>query len=65
MNEAFSIRLARESDIQTLEVLIPLSVRGLQVPFYTSAQMEAALGSVFGVDRQLITLHCHLNTIVY
>lgn len=55
MNEAFSIRLARESDIQTLEVLIPLSVRSLQAPFYSSAQMEAALGPVFGVDRQLIS----------
>lgn len=54
MNEAFSIRLAREDDIQTLEVLIPLSVRSLQAPFYSSAQMEAALGPVFGVDRQLI-----------
>jgi N-acetylglutamate synthase-like GNAT family acetyltransferase len=54
VTEAFSIRLARESDIQILEVLIPLSVRALQAPFYSSAQMDAALGSVFGVDRQLI-----------
>ncbi len=54
VNEAFSIRLAREDDIQTLEVLIPLSVRALQAPFYSSAQMEAALGPVFSVDRQLI-----------
>jgi GNAT superfamily N-acetyltransferase len=55
MNEPFSIRLAREDDIQTLEVLIPCSVRVLQAPFYSSAQMEAALGPVFGVDRQLIS----------
>ncbi len=55
MSEAFSIRLAREHDITALEVLIPLSVRVLQAPFYTSAQMEAALGPVFGVDRQLIS----------
>ena len=55
MIEAFSIRLAREDDIQTLEVLIPLSVRSLQAPFYSSAQMEAALGPVFGVDGQLIS----------
>jgi GNAT superfamily N-acetyltransferase len=41
-------------DISALEALIPLSVRVLQAPFYTSAQMEAALGPVFGVDRQLI-----------
>ncbi len=55
VNEAFSIRLAREDNIPGLEVLIPLSVRSLQAPFYSSAQMEAALGPVFGVDRQLIS----------
>ena len=37
-----------------LEELIPLSVRSLQAPYYSMAQMEAALGPVFGVDRQLI-----------
>ena len=47
-------RLARLADIPALEVLIPLSVRVLQAPFYSPAQMEAALGPVFGVDRQLI-----------
>src|SRR5688572_27598272 len=55
MSEAFSIRLAREHDIPALEVLIPLSVRVLQAPFYSTGQMEAALGPVFGVDRQLIS----------
>ncbi|MEN9678541.1 MAG: hypothetical protein RIS76_4437 [Verrucomicrobiota bacterium] len=55
MSEALLIRLAREDDIAALEVLIPLSVRSLQAPFYSSAQMEAALGPVFGVDRQLIS----------
>ncbi|MEO8352179.1 MAG: GNAT family N-acetyltransferase [Chthoniobacteraceae bacterium] len=55
MNKAFSLRLAREEDIPTLEFLIPLSVRVLQAPFYSSAQMEAALGPVFGLDRQLIS----------
>jgi GNAT superfamily N-acetyltransferase len=47
-------RLAREEDIRALEALIPLSVRALQAAHYSPAQMEAALGSVFGVDRQLI-----------
>src|SRR6267143_2036357 len=47
-------RLAREEDIPALEALIPVSVRALQAPYYSSAQMEAALGPVFGVDRQLI-----------
>ena len=52
---SFSIRPAREADIPALEILIPLSVRTLQSPFYSAAQMEAALGPVFGVDRQLIS----------
>ena len=55
MNEAFSIRLAQGDDIPTLEILIPLSVRVLHAPYYSAAQMEAALGPVFGVDRQLIS----------
>lgn len=51
----FTLRLARVEDIPALEILIPLSVRALQAPHYSPAQMEAALGPVFGVDRQLIT----------
>jgi GNAT superfamily N-acetyltransferase len=47
-------RLAHEEDIPALEALISLSVRTLQAPHYSSAQMEAAMGPVFGVDRQLI-----------
>jgi hypothetical protein len=48
------LRLAREDDIPALEALIPISVRALQAIHYSPAQMEAALGTVFGVDRQLI-----------
>jgi N-acetylglutamate synthase-like GNAT family acetyltransferase len=47
-------RLATDADIPALETLIPLSVRGLQADYYSPAQMDAALGPVFGVDRQLI-----------
>jgi GNAT superfamily N-acetyltransferase len=47
-------RLARERDIPELEELIPLSVRVLQAPYYSEAQMTAAIGPVFIVDRQLI-----------
>src|SRR5260370_10824134 len=47
-------RLAREDDIPALETLIPISVRALQAHQYSPAQMEAALGPIFGVDRQLI-----------
>lgn len=50
---AWTLRLARLEDIPALDVLIPLSVRALQRD-YTEAQRESAIGSVFGVDRQLI-----------
>jgi len=50
----WKIRLARLSDILALDLLIPLSVRTLQVGHYTEAQREAAIGPIFGVDRQLI-----------
>src|ERR1700722_5853246 len=47
-------RLARGEDIPAVEVLIPISVRELQTAHYSTAQMDAAIGSIFGVDRQLI-----------
>ncbi len=47
-------RLAQESDIPALDALIPISVRTLQAPYYSPPQMEAALGPVFAVDRQII-----------
>ena len=49
------LRLVCEADIPALESLIPLSVRGLQASHYSQTQMNAALGSVFGVDRQLMS----------
>jgi GNAT superfamily N-acetyltransferase len=51
---SFTLRLALLDDIPALEVLIPLSVRALQAETYTRPQIEAALGTVFGVDTQLI-----------
>jgi GNAT superfamily N-acetyltransferase len=48
-------RLAHENDIPQLESLIPVSVRALQALHYATAQMDAALGPIFAVDRQLIT----------
>lgn len=48
-----SPRLATDADLPALETLIPISVRSLQAAHYSTAQMEAALGPVFGVDRQL------------
>jgi N-acetylglutamate synthase-like GNAT family acetyltransferase len=54
IRDCWQPRLARDSDIPALAQLIPISVRALQAPYYTAAQMEAAIGPVFGVDRQLI-----------
>lgn len=53
-SERFQVRLATLTDIPALEELIPTSVRALQAGSYTAAQMEAAIGTAFGVDRQLI-----------
>jgi GNAT superfamily N-acetyltransferase len=50
----WTLRPAFDADIPALEQLIPLSVRTLQAAHYSPTQMEAALGPVFGVDRQLI-----------
>jgi GNAT superfamily N-acetyltransferase len=54
MKPNWTLRVARGDDVAAIEALIPLSVRGLQAAHYSAAQMEAAIGSVFGVDRQLI-----------
>jgi hypothetical protein len=45
---AWSVRLARDADVPGLEKVIPLSVRALQARYYSTAQMDGALGSVFG-----------------
>lgn len=47
-------RVAVERDIPAIAELIPLSVRGLQAAHYSPAQMESAIGTVFGVDSQLV-----------
>jgi GNAT superfamily N-acetyltransferase len=48
------IRLACLEDIPALADLIPASARALLASYYTPAQIEGALGTVFGVDSQLI-----------
>ena len=50
----FALRTAQDQDIPALAALIPLSVRALQAAHYSPAQMDAAIGPVFGVDRELI-----------
>jgi GNAT superfamily N-acetyltransferase len=49
-----SLRLARMDDIPALETLIEISARTLLSKYYSAQQLDAALGPVFGVDRQLI-----------
>lgn len=50
----FALRVAERQDIPAFEALIPLSTRELQATYYSPAQIEGALGTVFAVDRQLI-----------
>ena len=51
---SFALRKARLDDAAALERLICESVRGLSRSDYTDAQIEAALGTAFGLDRELI-----------
>lgn len=54
MKATFQLRLATDEDIPALHALIEASVRGLQADDYTPAQIEGALGTVLGLDTQLI-----------
>jgi GNAT superfamily N-acetyltransferase len=53
-SDTFRLRLATEADVPALHALIEASVRGLQTDDYTPAQIEGALGTVLGLDTQLI-----------
>ena len=50
----FAIRLATQEDIPELRALIEVSVRVLQRADYSEEQLEAALGTAYGVDTQLM-----------
>ena len=54
MSAAYHVRLATNADIPALHALIEFSVRILQANDYTPAQIEGALGTVLGLDTQLI-----------
>ena len=54
MPPSIQLRLAVPVDIPVLRELIAASVRGLQANDYSSAQLESALRTVYGVDSQLI-----------
>jgi GNAT superfamily N-acetyltransferase len=58
-SENWHIRIACEADIPRLHALIEASVRGLQADDYTPAQIEGALGTVLGLDTQLIRDRTH------
>lgn len=53
-NHNFTIRLATTADIPALRELIDKSVRVLQRQDYSAEQLDAALGTAYGVDTQLI-----------
>ncbi len=53
-HENFKIRLATKADIPALRELIDRSVRVLQREDYSAEQLDAALGTAYGVDTQLI-----------
>ncbi len=50
----FAIRPATPADIPALADLIEQSVRQLQVNDYSPTQIDASIGSAFGIDRQLL-----------
>ncbi len=49
-----NLRLANEMDVPVLMALIERSVHGLQAAYYSEEQRSAAVGTLFGVDLQLI-----------
>jgi GNAT superfamily N-acetyltransferase len=55
MPHGFKIRSANLEDVPNLKTLIELSARELARDFYPAATIEAALGSAWGVDTQLIS----------
>jgi GNAT superfamily N-acetyltransferase len=54
VNSSFQFRPATREDRPALERVIAASARQLSRGDYTDEQIEAALGSAFGVDTQLI-----------
>lgn len=50
----FQLRLASTTDVEAIRELIADSVRGLAKGIYSDSQIELSIGSVFGVDHQLI-----------
>ena len=53
-NGRWTVRLALHADAAELMTLVERSVRGLQARDYSESQLDAAIGTVFGVDLALI-----------
>jgi GNAT superfamily N-acetyltransferase len=53
-NDNISLRLARDADILALHALIEASVRGLETNDYSPQQIQGALGTLLGLDTQLV-----------
>jgi GNAT superfamily N-acetyltransferase len=50
-----SLRPATEADIPKLELLIEVSVRNLAIGDYTPEEIDGALGTLLGLDTQLVS----------
>ncbi len=50
----FTLRKATRDDVEEIAALIAASVRGLAAGIYDDRQIELSIGSVFGVDMELI-----------
>jgi GNAT superfamily N-acetyltransferase len=48
------LRPARLDEVAAIEALIAVSARSLLLPYYSPRQIDAALGSVFAVDTELL-----------
>jgi len=55
----WSVRLARKEDASAIEMLIRISAHVLQSSHYSEVQVDGAIGSVFGVDHQLLSDHTY------
>lgn len=53
-SDRLGLRVARLEDVPALKELIAVSVRALQNAEYTQAQIEGALGTVYGTDKVMI-----------
>lgn len=50
----FKFRKANLNDMDELEHLIELSAKSINSLFYTESEINAALGNVWAVDKQLL-----------